>query len=414
MYNTNCIMSIKRIKCPSCGHMCNFKSDRQFGYCSFCGTRIFLDNPINITPNRDMFEPSSLEEYLLKGKELVKNNNHAKLKELAISMVGKYSDSFYPYCFLAISETGIDIINGLPFNTHTMSKYEVNDDMKSRIYHLARHKYVSSTQNVFNDLSKYYPDIPSSMNKSSWEKAPTAYEERLLTLSKYKQAINIINDKYLQNMRKNAKNDEEYSIIEGYLLWCKNVEEGIKDLEKYNSKANEFVMRDFEMTPRPGNPLLFTLYLSMFILSSILFILSSGSLILGFIFGLSSSITKICFFVCSLFIVSILVYFIMKNKLLSSGRIISALLLIIAAIVVITLGATGVFRAQPNNGLVIFFFITSIVVSTLVCVISCFLFNHNKPVDTYKNKTYIGNLSALLTNNFNVDFNYKFENFEQL
>lgn len=412
MYNTNCIMAINRIKCPSCGHMCNIKSDRQFGFCSVCGTRIFLDNPINITTTKVVDEPTSLEEYVLKGKELVRNNNHAKLRELAITMVGKWRHSFYPYCFLAISETGIDIINGLPFNTHTMSKFEVGDDIKSRIYHFARHKYVSSTQNVFNGLSKFYPDVPSSVNSSSWEKAPTSYEERLLTLAKYQKAIALIDEKYLSNMRDLAKNDEEYLIISNYLSWVKNVNDGLKDLKNYNDKANEFVKEDFKNTPKPSNMILFTLYISIFILSSLLVLFSVMSLILGGLFGYTSVISKIGFFICSFFIGGTVCYYLIRKKTFSSGRLLLGLLLVISSIIIITLGATGSFIAQPDNGLIIFFFIASIIISVFVSIVSFIIFYKNRPVDTNKNKTYIGDLESLLSNNFTVDFSYKFEIFK--
>lgn len=404
------MIGINRIKCPTCGHMSNFKSDRKYGYCSHCGTRIFLDTPINVTPTKTIDTPMTLEEYISKGKELIKNNNHAKLKELAITMVGKWHHNFYPYCFLAISETGIDIIDDLPFNNHMMSKFEINDDIKSRIYHLARYKYVSSTQNVFNTLSKYYPDVPSTETQKAWRKAPTSYEERLLTLSKYKSAINVIEEKYLQNMRELAKNDEEYAILSGYLKWVQNVEDGLKELQKYNEKANEFVQEDFKNTPRPGNKIVFSLYLIFAVLSLSLLFLSTSSLVLGFVLGFSSIFSKIGFFVCASFIAGITLYFIFRKKLFSSGHVISALMILIASIIVITLGATGTLNPQPDNVLIIFFFITSIVVSTLGSIISIIIACNNRIVDTQKNKTYIGNLEALLTNNFNVDFNYKFEN----
>lgn len=397
------------IKCPSCGHLAYLKSDRKYGYCSMCGTRIFLDNDFTLSSislsNDNLL---SVDDYIEKGKEYIKINNYLRLKELAIGMRSKWDDNFYTYLFLAISETGINLIDGLPFNVHMLDKDEIEDDIKARIYHLARRKYAHTTESVFNTLSSFYKDVPSSENKTAWKKAYTSYEDRLNQISKYDRCISVIESKYLQKLEKFAKNDEEYTILSNYCRWVNHINKGKEELDKYNNIASEYVLEDYRNTPTPGNKTIFSIYLSMFVFSTLLFFSSLTAIIGGFIFGFNNLLCLICFFLSASFILVSALYFIVSKKLFSGGSALLGTLISIFVVVVISLGASGTFIPTPSSILNIFFFITTLTISTLLSVVSFILWYKNRPISTNKNNTYIGNLNGLLSNNFHTDFSYKF------
>lgn len=393
-------MKSMRIVCPNCNQTCEINSERDFGYCSFCGHKIFIDKNEQLV---------SFLDYKNKAYQLVKNKEFASLKELAITMIGKWSNNFWSYCFLAIADSEINLIDGLHFNAQVLTKSEINQDMKSRIYFAARKKYVSSSLGVFNSLSKYYPDIPSSDGNSSWQKCPTAYEKHQAILSFYLNAIELINTKYLQKLENLAENEEEYNIILSFKKWEINVNNSKKDLDNFNKEAQAFVNDDFLNTPKPGNNILFNIFLSLFGFTCLLLLTSIVGLIYGIMFGFLSTFTKIFFVVSSCFMIGIVSYFILSKKLFYSFKVIYSILLIISVIMVIVIGANGVFFARSDNGYAIFFFAMSIAFSLFMGSFSLIIFIKNRTRKTNKIKTYIGDLDSLYKNNFEVDFNYEFK-----
>jgi hypothetical protein len=64
-------------------------------------------------------------------------------------------------------------------------------------------------------------------------------------------------------MKNFAQNDDEYQIISNFKKWESNVLEGKKDLDNYNKTAQNFVNEDYKNTPKPGNKILFSIFLSL-------------------------------------------------------------------------------------------------------------------------------------------------------
>lgn len=397
-------MNLVKIVCPNCKETTQLDNDREYGYCSFCGAKIEL-NESNISKT----SIKTLEEYKEEGLNLINSSNFTSLKELAITMVGKWPMNFWSYCFLAIADSEINLIGEMPYNAQRLTKEEVNDDIKSRIYFAARKKYVSSTLGVFNSLSKYYPDVPASDGSDRWQKCPTGYERHQALLSKYMNAIELIRSKYLQKMKNFAQNDDEYQIISNFKKWESNVLEGKKDLDNYNKTAQNFVNEDYKNTPKPGNKILFSIFLSLFSFSTALFVVSVLGLIYGCLFGFLSEFTKVFFVISSCFMVGMTTYFILSKKLFYSKKVISSVILVLLVVMVIALGANGVFFARADNGYVIFFYIMSILLSLISGTTSFIIFVKNRIRKTTINKTYIGDLTSLAKNNFDVHFTYEFK-----
>lgn len=397
-------MNKKIVKCPNCGYEIEVEINKKYAYCIECGNKIILDNALE-----DLLIKETLEDYISRCKNLLKEHNYNKLKETAITMLGKWQNSFWPYAFLSIAETEIDFINDIPFNKHVMSQDEINDDIKSRIYFAARRKYISSTQGVFDSLSKYYPDTPATDGSNSWQKCPTSYERNVALISSFFTSITLIKSKYLQNMEKFAQNDEEFQVISNFKKWETNVINGKKELENYNKVALDFVNEDFKNTPKPGNKFLFSLYLTLFVVSLSLLVLSISGLVFGILFSFMSLFSKVFYVMASCFMAIATTHLIFSRKLFLPTRVISSIAIIVIVVVTIVLGANGVFFAQMDNTYGIYFYIMSIIFSTIVSFISGVTFIKNRIRKVSVNKTYIGDLSSLLKNNFDVQFDYEFK-----
>lgn len=61
--------SIVKIDCPSCGAAIDLDKDREFGFCSYCGTKIYTPNAVQrIKGTVNLDKSSEVSNYLLRAK----------------------------------------------------------------------------------------------------------------------------------------------------------------------------------------------------------------------------------------------------------------------------------------------------------------------------------------------------------
>lgn len=373
--------------------------------CPFCGKKIVKGDGYHFDSDINLYR--CIENGLL----FCELNKYDELKDLSEHMLHNYPKCFWTYCFLAITDIKINITKPIDNISYQLNKKEVQEDMKTRIYHKARWKYIKSSETTYEAICEHYPDIPGE-KRGTWDKCFSSYDKKLQNIKAKLALYAHVEKNYLSQMEIYAINDKEMAIVHNFRLWGDYLKHGLDELNKYNSSANEFVTKDYKQTPNPGNKLNYSLYFIFLQVSVFLILCSVTPLTLKtvlrndvfFILDLTtSSLSSLLFS----FLVGFMLF---KTKTFHKGHFLFGSLAIILGIVIAILNVFFVFHISIFK-----YILSALIASTgLVCMVfAIFKMKFYLPRNTYVNGTYIGNYKALVTNGFEVDFNFTWSIFEE-
>lgn len=373
--------------------------------CPFCGKKIIKGDSYHYDSDINLYK--SIENGLL----FAELNKFDELLKLGNDMLNNYPKCFWTYCFLAIGDIKINITKPIDNISYQLNKKEIQEDMKTRIYHKARYKYVKSTQATYEAICEHYPDIPGE-KRGMWNKCLSNYDKKLENIKSKLELFKLVENKYLSQMEIYAISEKEMAIVHNFKLWGEYLKHGLEELKKYDSSADDFVNKDFKKTPNPGNKLNYTLYFA-FLLSSIFLFISAVSpnilqpILRNDIFFIVDIIVSSFSSLLFILLVGFLLY---KGKTFNEGHVFVGALIIVLTIVIAILHVFFVFHSS------IFKYIVNSLVSLgglVGIVFAIFKMKYYLPRNTYVNGTYIGNYKALVTNNFEVDFHFNWTIFDE-
>jgi hypothetical protein len=175
----------------------------------------------------------TLVDLIQLGFILLNEKRSDDLKLLSEHLFLKYPKCFWSYCFKAMSETGLDLTKPIGNLSYQLNDDDIQDDLKSRIYHYARIKYSKCPKDKYEAISKFYPDI----YEGGVYKAKTNYENKLEVILDLKSKYDLISDKYVSEMELHSISEKEVAIVHNFKLWGKYLEFALSSLNKYNEKA---------------------------------------------------------------------------------------------------------------------------------------------------------------------------------
>ena len=401
-------MPLVKLVCPKCSNVYAIDPERKVQRCPICGAPLFEGEEVDIP---DLTAPSdidSLEVALSHGFRLLYFRSYDHLFDFAKLMRGTYPDEYWTYMFELIGKTGIDFIFLIPKVDYQLSKEEIEEDMRSRVYHYARKKYSKSPQLTFNKIAGYYPDLPGN-NRKKWKKARTKYEEKNEMVEHYSEVAAMIRSEYLYKLDELAKTEDQKHINHNLKVWLDQVAHAKIDLYRYNQSAETYVRDDYDKTPNPGNKPLFTGFLIFYSIALITFILSIIQIVLTIVNSDLASNRVLLYTAASIYTFLILLSGILL--IAGLGYIRQHPVMSVIAITVLTLiCGSGIATAGFNvriNWFAIF--------AALIALVALF-FTSIKLVKYLPHKsavgTIIGDFPKLADNSFELSFVFAFKNYE--
>ena len=394
---------MKTIICPFCNKEINTESLKEVK-CPEC------HNDLSFLLNED----DSLSSFIRYGNELRKNMDYKIFKTIADLMMVKFPDCFYSYCFASIGLLEFDFINQEPSYFYALNKNEVEDDIKSRLYHLSRIKYVSIPDYSFDLLSSHYPDIAGE-KRGVWLKSKTAYEEKRKEVTKINYYINSFCNEYLKRMKELAKCEVEEQIVINFTKFIEFINFTTLELDRYEEDADAFAQSDFNRTPKPGNKPKFIMYLSLFIMCVLLFAISTFNNVFALVNGLenpnpnNSTVTLISSILTTVLIMVMSIFISIKGKLFSKSKILFGISLITFAFI---LSFAGIYSSSTSNLFAeVWYSFVGLFISIAVGIFSMIRLIKVRPKNTYVG-TYIGNFDALIKNNFFTTYTFSWHHFD--
>lgn len=392
---------MKEFICPHCESY--FKLTDNSSRCPFCGKEIEDVSLTGLNIDRNLYD------LIESGFIMLQKEDFDSVKQLGDKLIKEYPHCFWGYCFISIGEIKIDITQSINDVSYQLNDLEIQEDLKTRIYHKARNKYYKCTTSTYEAICDHYPDVPLE-RRGEWKKCPSNYDKKLESIKEKLKLFILVKDKYLSNMEIYSISEKEMAIVHNFRLWGELLEHGLNELTRYNKKANELVDSDYKKTPNPGNKVHFLFYNLLLVASFVILLLSIGGEILSnfirndifFIIDLSfNSITSILF-------ITICVFTSIKTKLFSKGHVFLGSLLVLLSTIISTLNIFFVF----HDSFFKYIFDGIMVISGLISLIfSIYKMNYYLPRNTYVNGTYIGNYKALVTNSFKVEFSFEWKVF---
>lgn len=410
------IMPLNSINCPHCGRICNVDLSTSVHTCLYCGKPLFGEEIIKDIPSAYLNAINALEanktdvvDYIKLGFLYRTIKDYKSIYNLGLEMKGCFPYNFWTYLFLAIGETHFDLLSTLPEIDYKLTKEEINEDMKSRIYHYARNKYSTVTSMMYNEIADKYPDTPGE-TRGKWHKCKTQFENKLNKLLIFKKNNSIIKNLYLRNMEMYASNEKEMAIVHNFNVWSNRVDFAFDEIKRYERNSENFVIRDYEKTPDPGNKPNFFMNISLFIGSLIVFLLSIFEIISIYVqaINMPKPVIITLSILSSILLLIISIFFIFKKNLLFNKKnpvITFGLCMLVGFIVVF--GIISSFQPLAFGWYQIF----NLIISILGGVFSLYKAYKNQPRNTYINDTYIGNFKALANNSFQINFSFNWKNF---
>lgn len=417
MFTNICIiMPLNSINCPHCGKPCNVDLSTSFHTCPFCGKPLFGEGVVEI-PQAYINAIAALEknkstltDYVKLGFLYRAAKDFNKMFDLGTEMKELFPHNFWTYCFLAIGETHFDLLAKLPEFDYKLTRNEINEDMKSRIYHYARNKYATVTSLLYSEIADKYPDTPGE-TRGKWHKCKTQYENKLNKIIIYKNNNMTIKNLYLRNMEIHATNEKEMSIVHNFKVWCDKVDFTFNELKRFERNSENFVKRDYEKTPNPGNKPIFFANLLLFGGSVLLFLVSVFEIISIYVESINMpkpAIVGVSIASSVLFLTISLFYIFKKNLLFNKKNpVLTAILCLIVGFIV-TFGIISSFQPLEVLG---WYQIFTLIIAMLSGVISFIKLLQNRPKNTYACGTYIGNFRALANDSFEINFSFNWKNF---
>lgn len=401
-------MSLTKTKCPKCHKTCVVDYEGIYQTCPFCGTSLInpleeCDKPVLEMPQHF----NSLKEYLETGFHFLYFNAYDLLSQLANSMLNEYSNNFWTYAFLLISDIKMDIIFSLPNIHYQLTKEEIDEDLRARYYHYARLKYSNISQSQYGKISGFYPDLPGE-SRGKWKKAHTKYEEYLDVINQYCEISSKIRSNYLIELEVTATSDEQKTIVKNLKLWLDEVNHASIDLYRYNKEADTKVRNDYYETPSPGNKPKFLLYVSIYFLAFASFVLSMADIIISIINGegfvgnngyIAASIATFLY-LFSLF------YYLIRSHMFRRAPIISVASIVASCII----SASGILTAGQKV-FINWYFVILAIVSFSVMVISVYKAVKYVPKNIHRKNTVISNFALLCDNSFTFTFDFSWNEY---
>ena len=380
------VESVKEIKCPDCHNDLSFLLD----------------------------EDDLLTSFIQYGNKLRKNKDFKNQKIIADLMMVKFPLCFYSYCFASIGLLEFDFIIEKPSYFYTLDKNQIEDDIKSRLYHLSRIKYVSIPDYSFDLLSSHYPDIAGE-KRGVWLKSRTAFEEKRKEVSKINYYIDSFCSEYLKKMKDLVTDGVEEQIVINFNKYIEFINFATEELDRYEKDANDFAQSDFDRTPKPGNKPKFVMYLSLFIMCVLLFAISTFNNVFALVNGLdnpnqnSANVILISSILTTILILIMTIFISIKGKLFSKKKIILGVSLITFAFI---LSFAGIYSSSTSNLFTeVWYSFVGLIISIAVGIFSVFRLIKLRPKNTYVG-TYIGNFDALIKNNFFTSYSFSWHHFD--
>lgn len=389
------------IICPFCKQIISIENNNQILKCPFCNKEI---------QSSFFNEDESFYDMLNQGKTFLEKEQFDKLFNLSQAMINRWPTNFYSNLYHLCAKTKLDLTKPLAYPSYKLTQIEMQEDIKARLYHFARIKYAKASQSVYDGISSYYPDIPSTVEPSGWSKAKTSFDCRLENIELCLQKVNII-AQHLNDLKKYANDEKENEIIKRIFEWGDYLLKAKKELLRFDDYANSLVKNDFNNTPDPGNSLFAGLYLILFFLSLVLMSITIAEIIIGFVIGdFNQLFSQIGSIFISAYQIAMVVYFTIKLKLFSQGRHpVFASCLYILSIALSCFGITTSFiDIESLNPWVISYFFITLCLLVYTTILACVKWNKYRNKKTRKVNTYIGNYQQLLKNNFAVSFQFEF------
>ncbi len=393
---------MKTIICPFCNKEIHIESQNKLK-CPEC------HNDLSFLLEND----DTLSSFIKYGHQLRKDKEYKNLKTIADLMMVKYPSCFYSYCFASIGLLEFDFISEMPSYFYILNKNEIEDDIKSRLYHLSRVKYISIPDYSFDLLSSHYPDIAGE-KRGVWLKSKTAYEEKRKEVNQINSYIDSFCGEYFKRMEQFAKDDDEKQIVINFNKYLEFIHFATSELDRYEEDANAFAQSDFNRTPKPGNKPKFFIYLSLFIMCVLLFVISTFNNVFALVNGLenpninNSPVTLISSILTTVLIVVMTIFISVKGKLFSKSKILLGISFIAFTFV---LSFAGIYSSSTSNLFAeVWYSFVGLAISIAVGILSMIRLIKLKPNNTYVG-TYIGNFDALIKNNFFTTYTFTWHHF---
>lgn len=354
-----------------------------------------------------LIDNMSLVEIIQCGFIMLEEKDLNSLKLLSKHLIDKHSKCFWGYCFMSISETGINLTKPIQSVSYQLNNNDIQEDIKARIYYHARIKYFKAPTNKYEAICAFYPDVPGE-KRNEWHRANTPYDKKLQRVLSLKKKYDFISTNYLHQMEIYSTSEKEVAIVHNFKLWGEYIEHALSGLNDYDKKAEAFVKEDFKKTPNPGNQKGFVVYTIFFALSLLLTLFSATRTIFSFSLPLERWADMIFSISSSVSLLGVSAMFISRSKLFNKIHPILVSSLILLVVIVAVLNIVSTFTTNELD----------IYVSSFIGLIGLIggFFTAKKmryyfPRNTYKCGSYIGNYKALCSNNFKVNFSYEWAHY---
>lgn len=350
-----------------------------------------------------VIDEMSLVDLIQHGFIMLEEKDLKKLKLLSKHIIEKHPKCFWGYCFMSISETGLDLTKPISNVSYQLNNDDIQEDIKARIYYYARIKYFKAPTNKYEAICGFYPDVPGE-KRNEWHRSITPFDKKLKRVLSLKKKYDLISTNYLHQMEIYSKSEKEVTIVHNFKLWGEYIIHALNSLDDYDKKAESFVKADFKKTPNPGNKKGFIIYTVFFIISLLLTLLSITRTIFSFNLALDKWIDMVFSISSSMALLGVSGIFIFKSKLFNKLNPILVSSLILLVIIVAVLNIVSSFTANELDIYV------SLFIGFIGLVGGFFTLKKMRyyfPRNTYKCGSYIGNYKALCSNDFKINFSYE-------
>lgn len=396
-----------KVVCPSCGRLVVLSPKAKTNQCSKCGAQLFSSsNPLQSTQN---YKNLTIKELINEGFELSKSGHFKKLGLLAEYLINNHKDIFWGHAFKIISDIEFDILTPGKLIDYKIMPSDIEIDMKARLYFAARKKYQVSGEKIVSQIG-YYPDdrVDAKTSKKMNTIFDITKQESIHLLSNVRNVSN-----NLKKLNALAKRQEEKLFIENYINYVEQITFINNELSRYDKEATDYINNDYNKTPNPGNKTFFLWYSLLGLLS--FFSLSLSMVNIGlFIANYGEAMTifdGVSAIIISFLLLVMSVVTLTRTPLFNVSwhkMITTIVILSIAAIGVA--GIVSVFVSIDNGRKGDWFFIIGAFVSLASFVYSIVCGVKYLPKKTNKNHTLIGDYKTLTTNQFSVNFPFKWKN----
>lgn len=137
-------MSIETIKCPQCGENASIDTDREFGFCSYCGFKIEVSKPAPVSS-----DIPTADSLLARAQLFIEENDFAKAEEYfnKVLDINPYTSSAYiGLLTIKLNAVDFDKLSKKPQTIEEMSEFKnairfaENEETKQRYTALAQKK----------------------------------------------------------------------------------------------------------------------------------------------------------------------------------------------------------------------------------------------------------------------------------